>query len=113
MAAGLPEPKPPPPKIDALGAEEKEEVVDPKAKKAPPPKGKVVEETKPEMTPEELAAARLRKYVEATPAAEGVPEMAAHWEFPFLEKLLEQAHAVLWTCSEYSAPATAEEEEKV
>merc|ERR1712186_235439 len=65
------------------------------------------------MTPEELAAARLRKYVEATSAAEGVPEMAAHWEFPFLEKLLEQAHGVLWTCSEYSPPATAEKEEKV
>jgi len=106
MGNGLPQAKEPPPKIEALGAvEEKEEVVDPKAKAKAKAKAKDDVPKDQGLSAEEAAAQRLRKYVEAVPGEDGQEDTPAHWEFPFLNDLMEQSKAVLWPLAEYKAPA--------
>lgn len=105
MNQPLPDAMPLPRHIDAIAPpvkEEKEEL-DPKKKAPPPAKGKVAEEVKvEEVSPEELIAQRLRRYVKGQDGAEG------SWEFPFLEDLLVQAREVIWSLKDYTQAAAPE-----
>jgi len=108
MGAGLP-PHKEMRVINVLGEEEKpEEVPDPKAKAKSKAKAKAKAAVQEEPQEVESKGNKKRKYVESKRDEATGEETPGHWEFPFLNELMEKAKQIIWPLEEFVAPASAE-----